>query len=787
MSKHRWLPFITLAASVSLAACNTEAPNTSDGVTLPPTATATPATSATPTPAGTPTPETSPSETPNTPTPVASPTPAETPTPIATPISSAAPTTSPDPSPVVSATPQDDISIVERTTFNGKVFDDTNAPLDGVLVKAVSLNSSVSYTAETTTAGGTYAFNNAPAGIQLEITASRDGYTTRNRVEVLKSNKQGDPDANRYDFGTDGSTAEFGVDYNALSDKPEVVQVSPNRNAAGIDPGTQFVITFSEPMDRKTVEDNFEIRSYTTEKLTVDTSNNASTLTGSVTIDSVAGTRVWDKSAFNISWNTDDTVATFVFLNDRKLPTDKDSDKVPDYQVSFERQDSNLKDKSGITRSEDYFKLTRGDFERTYKFSINSDEQEPGVSTITAQTAENSGISSNGDAIRVRFTEPMIHYTLGPTIAGGMGGVASQAAAANNSITGAQAAANYQISVNRNGTLLLDQATWSSLGGSVVFDTNDPTHRTVLMLPPTVNGNSQVTTRPEDLDTIPLSATFSDGNSQSVNTFPFRLSGPGLTNNFEAQYNVGGDGASRTINLTFVYADGTTETVTTAALDTAPSAADVKAVLDGLTNGTPWNVTDGDGGDFAAADQITLSLNNGATRLSSVPVNGNKNIAWVTFANTAGTAFANDALGQTGTTASTVIVPINSDTRVLEAVLNRSLDGNGTANKFSVSESSGTAGLFEAGDNLSVAINGNPTVSGREITRFTVSQTGAFGSDDLNAPASGLSLFVGIPAGQPVDLYRPGDNVFVKVNTTVLDPAGNSLDSSNESANANAS
>lgn len=132
---------------------------------------------------------------------IASPTPTATPTPsaIATPISLPSSTS--------------DISTVEKTTFNGKVFDNTNAPLDGVKVVARSLNASVTFTAETTSTGGAYAFNNAPSGVQVEITIYKSGFAPRRRVEVLKSNKQGDPNANKYDFGSDGSTSGSGSNY----------------------------------------------------------------------------------------------------------------------------------------------------------------------------------------------------------------------------------------------------------------------------------------------------------------------------------------------------------------------------------------------------------------------------------------------------------------------------------------------------------------------------------------------------------------------------------------------
>ena len=103
------------------------------------------------------------------------------------------------PTPLPAAT--SDISVIEKTTFNGKLFDDLGVPLDGATVKVRSLNPSVPFEAETVTVGGTFAFNNAPSGVQVEITTSKAGYATRKRVEVLKSNKQGDPNANRYDFG----------------------------------------------------------------------------------------------------------------------------------------------------------------------------------------------------------------------------------------------------------------------------------------------------------------------------------------------------------------------------------------------------------------------------------------------------------------------------------------------------------------------------------------------------------------------------------------------------------
>lgn len=105
------------------------------------------------------------------------------------------------PTPLPAAT--SDISVIEKSTFNGKLFDDLGLPLEGATVRVRSLNTSVPYEAQTTTVGGTFAFNNVPSGVQIEIITSKPGFATRKRVEVIKSNKQGDPNANRYDFGAD--------------------------------------------------------------------------------------------------------------------------------------------------------------------------------------------------------------------------------------------------------------------------------------------------------------------------------------------------------------------------------------------------------------------------------------------------------------------------------------------------------------------------------------------------------------------------------------------------------
>ncbi len=250
------------------------------------------------------------------------------------------------PFPTALPSAQDDISIVERTSFNGKVFNNANMPVDGATITARSLNDSVPFEAETTTAGGTFAFNNAPAGVQIEIVLSQPGFAPRRRVEVLKSNKQGDPNANRYDFGNDGSTGgNFGVGFNAASDKPEVIRLSPGRNTVVDTNNPPIVITFSEPMDKASVESNIALCINTS----IQDSSNAEI--------------VYTADDFNISWNSDESEVTLILKPGKTLNPDED------YHVGFKAGDRQIKDKSGVARGEGHFKLTDGNHEDNVRFS----------------------------------------------------------------------------------------------------------------------------------------------------------------------------------------------------------------------------------------------------------------------------------------------------------------------------------------------------------------------------------------------------------------------------------
>lgn len=242
------------------------------------------------------------------------------------------PSAEPTSTPLPSAT--SDISVIERTSFGGQINDSNGNPLEGVQIIARSLNSSVPFEASTSTTAGSYAFNNAPAGVQVEIVATFPGGTTRRRVEVLKSNKQGDPNANRYDFA-DPSLA--------LSTLPEVVSVTPGRNASGVSADTSITLTFSEPMDTASVEAAFGL-------FALDENQQEVLLR--------------EAEDYYINWNSDNTEITLTQKMDRLL-----DESQKHYYISF-KPGSSIVAQTGESRDSDFFKLTDGPFENGSSFSL---------------------------------------------------------------------------------------------------------------------------------------------------------------------------------------------------------------------------------------------------------------------------------------------------------------------------------------------------------------------------------------------------------------------------------
>jgi len=209
---------LAMTASISLlAGCPgpTTTPTPSDNGSASPTVSATPSAAATVAPTA---------------APVATPTAANnTGTPLPNPSATATPAAATGSSNPVGQTGGTS-DIKERATFNGKVYDPNGITVDGANVNAKSVDANVSWVGESqVSTNGAYVFRNAPVGARVEITVTKDGWTTRVRTEVLKSNLQGDPTANVFDFGGLGATGNDQTSsYYAIQDEPEITELKVN-------------------------------------------------------------------------------------------------------------------------------------------------------------------------------------------------------------------------------------------------------------------------------------------------------------------------------------------------------------------------------------------------------------------------------------------------------------------------------------------------------------------------------------------------------------------------------
>ncbi|MGE3728433.1 MAG: Ig-like domain-containing protein [Candidatus Sericytochromatia bacterium] len=299
----------------------------------------------------------------------------------------------------------------------------------------------------------------------------------------------------------------FSASYNGLSDKPEVTMALPSRSQKNVAPNTAFVLTFSEPMDHQGVENNFAIRSFVSRKISVDVQSGGDTFNGTVPIQREyqsdafktgetlprygnlnkyqTGTPIFDSSAFDISWNADDTQATFAFKPGKALPTDKDLTRLPIYTLAFDsfgNHQRSISDKNGVARSEKHFKLTDGDFEEALAFEVQADTSPPRL-----EKAAQLDLPMRAVAFSLNFSEPMLLKTHSLNIAGGMADTPVSCKQAPAGFPGAQvctparAAENYTITVKASNGQIKYQGPWSQMGGEAHFDLRDPSFKTVIL------------------------------------------------------------------------------------------------------------------------------------------------------------------------------------------------------------------------------------------------------------------------------------------------------------------
>jgi len=377
----------------------------------------------------------------------------------------------------------DDGEGLEYATFSGQIFDDNFKPLNEVHIEARSLNISVPYSAQTIALNGQYTFNRIPSGIQVEITATKPGYTTRKRVEVSRSDYRG-AGLNRFDFGA--ASAEGSVYASpewALSDKPEVTAVSFSQTAEGIPANTSFSLKFSEPMNPASVENHWVVLSGSHSQLSADQGNPNRAFT-------LPDTPIFDKNAFQISWNAENTEANFQFRAPLRLPTDRDKTRIPRNQLAF-RTPSNeagaIQDQKGVSRTAQHFRLNSAT--EYIQFDILPDPVLPGIKQFKLAPEQPLGAG-----YIVEYSKPMLQPILGLKIVGGMAGHAEsyrQAPAtllSNGSNQPDPVAENYQLNIVNFKQERVYQGSWRRLGGNVAFLAGDSLYQQVLLQLPVYTG-----------------------------------------------------------------------------------------------------------------------------------------------------------------------------------------------------------------------------------------------------------------------------------------------------------
>lgn len=260
----------------------------------------------------------------------AAPTTTPTPSPTATAPTSPSPTGQPSAEPTEpGATPTTTPSAtpLENTTIRGTVYDLDGARVDGAKVTVKSLNPSSPFESTVDVINGTYVVNSVPAGVQLEVTASKDGWTSRSRVETLLPLTASD-EPNVVNFGgvqgaTTGDTE--GRAY-FISKYPEIAMVEPAEDASNVDPSTLTVkLTLSEPLNT-TNQRRFEdaIRVLPANSFAVPAGNASNTPTD---LEDVATTAALVSGyAYSIAENStflgdDDTRATVEWSEEGKVAT----------------------------------------------------------------------------------------------------------------------------------------------------------------------------------------------------------------------------------------------------------------------------------------------------------------------------------------------------------------------------------------------------------------------------------------------------------------------------------
>lgn len=350
-------------------------------------------------------------------------------TPSTTPSTTPNPSESPStPAPTALPSSADTQSVA---TIRGLVEDESGNRLDGVTITAKVLSSGATFangsdSLTVTSVNGAYVLNGAPTGVIVEVIASKSGYSERRLAITPLANTTGQGNVNDLDF-TNANNKN-----NALSDRPEILSITPGEKTTGVDPATSFTLTFSTPMDKKSAEDNFRI-AINADQTGLEADKTAVHGIAALGADGdfgKAGNILYDGSYFNKEWSANNTVLTLTWKDSNHLITDKDSGDAPEYAVFFT---AGVKNANGTQAASASVATSNLDFTpNTFKgapyagniahqiFRIGTQSKSKVTFTVAADTSKpqvDSGLvllneGAGASKARIKFNERMTLGTL---------------------------------------------------------------------------------------------------------------------------------------------------------------------------------------------------------------------------------------------------------------------------------------------------------------------------------------------------------------------------------------
>lgn len=276
---------------------------------------------------------------------------------------------------------ENNTGIKEKVTFRGKVYNSKGIPVDRVKVIAKSIDPGINWVGtEQISNNGSYIFKDAPVLARIQITASKDGWTTRSRTEILKSNLARNSEVNVFDF----------IGFNSVNDEPEILEIKIN-GKKGTSPGSEtkpeipgefspsnltgisnssleIDLTFSEPVNKEDVENNLKIIS---QPFSINNNQN-------FTID---------KNVPGVSFSWDEDESRVIFKTNKKVLSNI-TGKEARYTVSFSNP---FRDKTGKQAvSEKFIRFSNTKSSDFLIFSVTNDIEEPALLSISSQVGKDS-------------------------------------------------------------------------------------------------------------------------------------------------------------------------------------------------------------------------------------------------------------------------------------------------------------------------------------------------------------------------------------------------------------